>query len=121
MFAGSSELPEPKQVIPQYLVGNQQEGGVWLAPSQGEELLSQLQGRLVLSPFSIELTEALQNREELRGVARELTEFSGSRVGVFHLWGGNALGGHQESTQGNLQGQFLPGALRGIRQGIEQL
>jgi len=85
MFAGSSELPEPKQVIPQYLVGNQQEGGVWLAPSQGEELLSQLQGRLVLSPFSIELTEALQNREELRGVARELTEFSGSIVGIFHL------------------------------------
>jgi hypothetical protein len=40
MFAGSSELPEPKQVIPQYLVGEQQGGGVWLALGQSEELLS---------------------------------------------------------------------------------
>jgi len=50
-----------------------------------------------------------------------LTQLSRPGVGFFHLWGGNALGGHQESAQGNLQAQFLPGALRGIRQGIEQL
>src|SRR5262245_36616897 len=111
MFAGSSELPQPKQVIPQHLVGDQTEGGVWLAPGQREELLPQLQGRLVLSPFSIKLTESLQNRKKLGGVARALAELAGARVSVFHLRGGNALGGHQESTQGNLQGQFLPGAL----------
>src|ERR1044071_9488391 len=109
MCAGSSELPEPKQVIPQFLVGNQQKGGVWLAPGQREELLPQLQGRLVLSPFSIKLTESLQNRKELGGFARALAELAGAYIGVFHLRGGNALGGHQESTQGNLQGQFLLG------------
>ena len=66
-------------MIPQYLVGEQQGGGVWLALGQSEELLSQLQCYLVLSPFSIKLTESLQNREELGCFARELTEFSGSR------------------------------------------
>ena len=85
MFAGSCELPEPKQVIRQYLVGDQQEGGVWLAPGQREELLPQLQGRLVFSPFSIKLTESLQNREEVEGFARALAEFAGARVGVFQF------------------------------------
>jgi hypothetical protein len=121
MVAGSSELPEPKQVIPQYLVGDQTEGGVGLALGQSEELLAQLQGRLVLSPFSIKLTESLQNREEVGGFARELTEFACASISVFHLWGSNALSSHQESTQGNLQCQFLLGALRGIRQEVEQL
>ena len=87
MFAGSSELSQPKQVIPQHHMGDQKERGVGLALGQSEELLSQLACRLVLPPFSIKLTESSQDREEVGGLARELTEFSRSRVGFSPLLG----------------------------------
>jgi hypothetical protein len=69
---------------------------------QLQTLLSQLAGSLVRAPTVIELPESPQDREELRRLARALTELPRSGIRVFRFGGGKALGVHQRRAQGDL-------------------
>ena len=119
--AGRGKLSQTEQGRPQRIVGLQEESRVLHALGQAQELLPQLARRLELRPHQIKHPQSPQHREELRGLPHLLAQLPRPGVGLFHFRGRIALGGHQRRAQGELQRQFLLGALGGVRQGLEQL
>ena len=87
---------------------------------QAQELLTQLPSRLQLCPHKIKSPQSQQHREELRSLALP-AQLPGPSIGFFHFRGRIAFGRHQGRGEGGLQQQLLLSALRGVRQGPEQL
>jgi hypothetical protein len=65
-----------------------------LAGGQREQLLFQLESRLVLRPHKIQPRQTRQYREELWRLSHVLAQLPCSDIGVFHFHRGEALSGH---------------------------
>jgi hypothetical protein len=116
MLAGGREGAGIVRRGPERMAGLEQEPWVAALLGQGQEVLAELQGLLVLgTPIGIP-PEAREHREELGCVSHLLAQRPSPRIGAFHLRVSKPLGDHQRRAQGRLHGEFLLGALRGVRQ-----
>jgi len=115
------KVSEPEQGVTYDIVGDQEEGRILDPPGQGEKLLPQRAGSLVVRPQFVELPESAQDGDELGRLPHLLTQLACPGVRPTHLGGGKALGGSQRHAQGDLQREFLLGASGSVGQRLQQL
>jgi hypothetical protein len=95
--------------------------GILRALGQAEVLLPQFSCLRQLPPYFTYPSQPPQDKVQLSRIPHLLAEHAGSSVGLFHLRGCLAFGGHEGLTEGELHVQFLAAALRGVGKGLEQL
>ena len=93
---------------------------VGLALRQVEELLRQLARGRQLPLGHMKLREPPEDPSELRRLPHLLAQRIGPGVDLAHFRGPHPLRGHQQLPQGELQREFVLGALGALRQGRQQ-
>src|SRR2546427_10501584 len=122
MRPGQGRLPLPEQGYAQCPMGYEQEGGVLPLLGQAQQLAPQLTGQRQLRSQERIPPEAKQHREELSGVSYLLTQLARPGVERSHFfWSRKAPDIHQHWTQGEVQPEFVLGALRRVWQSGEEL
>ena len=87
---------------------------------QAQTFLPELTGSPQFSSCHIKEPQPQEYGEELRCLPKMLTQFPGAGVGFFHLRRTKAFGRYQRSAHHDLQCEFLPGALGGVRENLQQ-
>jgi hypothetical protein len=97
----------------------QEECGVLRLLCQGEEALCHVPCGLQFGTDQVKALRARERREELGSFTDLLAERERARVDGAHCGGSQAFGGHQGSSQADLQCEFSLGALAGVGQGFQ--
>src|SRR5437870_3970904 len=119
MLSGQGQLPLIGQGYAQHSVGSKKECGVLRLLGQAHHLSPQLTGQRQLRAQERKPPEAKQHWEELRGVSYLLAQLACPGVERAHFWRRKAPDIHQHWTKGEVQPEFVLGALGRVWQSVE--
>src|SRR5215831_17807211 len=120
VLPSSGVLAQVEQGAPERGMGLEEVRWHGLTLRQPIELFPQLPCCWQRPPTVIELTEALQRREELGRVANLCAQRPRPGIGLLYLWGRIAFGGDERRPQGELQVEFLLDPCRGLGERSQQ-
>src|SRR2546428_3349998 len=115
MVSGTLPVSRHRERVTEGIVRQQEECGVFDLLRQGEQLLAQLNGRLVLRAAVPITPEAIDDREELWSVPDLLTQVARSEVDCFHFRRSPAHRTHQRRAQRRPQPQLALRTIRSIK------
>src|SRR5712692_5599080 len=119
MLSGQGQLPLPEHGCAQRPVGYKKECGVLRLLGQAQKLSPQLTGQRQLRSQERKPPESTEHREELRGFPYLLAQLACPGVERSHFWSRHAPDIHQHWTKGEVQAEFVLGALRRVWQSSE--